>query len=55
MPDVLVIQSQHSCHVFCECGYVGSSSGFPELCPACGGEWRNPKLEAHAYAEERST
>ncbi len=44
MCDVLIIEREKSCHVFCEWGYVALFTVAPAMCPACGGEWTRPRF-----------
>jgi hypothetical protein len=45
MCDVLIIQREKSCHVFCECGFVKAMLVTPDHCPACGAAWDQPRFQ----------
>lgn len=49
MPDVLIVEGEKSCHVFCECGYVAMMMSVPKQCPLCNSEWDKPRFEEQKH------
>jgi rubrerythrin len=52
MSDVLIVESEKSCHVFCECGYVAMMVSAPKQCPRCNSTWENPRFEEQKHKSQ---